>query len=75
MTDEAFWQVIGRAVEQPGDSVERAEWVAEELTRLPVAQIAEFQRRLVAARVHADTWAVWAATRVILDGYRTDDTY
>ncbi|GAA3046960.1 DUF4240 domain-containing protein [Actinokineospora globicatena] len=68
MTDEAFWQLIGRAVEQPGDRDERAEWVTEELTRLPVAGVVEFARRLAVVCGAADTWTMWAAARVVADG-------
>ncbi|GLZ42953.1 DUF4240 domain-containing protein [Actinokineospora sp. NBRC 105648] len=69
MTDEAFWQLLARAVEQPGDRAERAEWLTEELTRLPVAQTADFARHLAAARARANTWPLWAAATVIRDGW------
>ncbi|MBC6451392.1 DUF4240 domain-containing protein [Actinokineospora xionganensis] len=75
MTDEAFWLLIERAAEQAGDRDEQAEWLAEELTRLPVEQIVGFQVQLSAHRLRADTWQMWAAARVIMDGYCGDDSF
>ncbi len=75
MTDDAFWDLIGRTVEQPGDRDERTEWLTEELTRLPVAQIVDFARRLSAVRRRADTWTMWAAARVVHGGWCSDDSF
>lgn len=75
MTDEAFWLLIERAAEQAGDRDEQAEWLAEELTRLPVEQIVGFQIKLSAHRLRADTWDMWAAARVIMDGFCSDDSF
>lgn len=75
MTDEAFWLLIERAAEQAGDRDEQAEWLAEELTRLPVEQIVGFQIQLSAHRLRADTWHLWAAARVIMDGFCSDDSF
>ncbi|SDD76920.1 DUF4240 domain-containing protein [Actinokineospora iranica] len=75
MTDDAFWHLIGRAVEQPGDRDERADWLTEELTRLPVAQIVDFARKLSAVRLRADTWAMWAAANVVYRGSCSDDSF
>ncbi|SDI29736.1 Protein of unknown function [Actinokineospora alba] len=75
MTDEAFWLLIERAAEQAGDRDEQAEWLAEELTRLPVEQIVGFQIQLSAHRLRADTWDMWAAARVIFDGFCSDDSF
>ena len=68
MTDEAFWQLIGRAVEQPGDRDEHAEWLTEELTRLPLAQVVDFAVRLAAVRARADTPELLAAAHLIHAG-------
>ncbi|OLR91758.1 DUF4240 domain-containing protein [Actinokineospora bangkokensis] len=75
MTDEAFWQLIGRAVEQPGDRDERAEWLTEELTRLPRAQVVDFATRLAAVRCRADTPALAAAARLIHAGQCSEDAF
>jgi hypothetical protein len=75
MTDEAFWLLITRAAEQPGDRDEQAEWLTEELTRLPVEQIVAFQVKLSEVRLRADTWPMWAAARVIQDGFCSDDSF
>ncbi|WP_018685885.1 DUF4240 domain-containing protein [Actinokineospora enzanensis] len=75
MTDEAFWQLLGRTLEQPGDRDERAEWLTEELTRLPVAQITDFASRLSAVRLRADTWTMWGAARLIHEGWCTPETF
>ncbi|MGQ0838486.1 DUF4240 domain-containing protein [Actinokineospora sp.] len=72
MTDEAFWRLIERAAEQPGDLDERTEWLAEELTRLPVPQIVDFARKLSSVRLRADTWTLWAAAGLIQDGCSDD---
>ncbi|WP_197523116.1 DUF4240 domain-containing protein [Actinokineospora pegani] len=75
MTDEAFWQLIARAAEQPGDRDERAEWLTEELTRLPVAQIVDFAVRLHTVRTRADTPGLLRAARLIHDGVCTDEVF
>jgi hypothetical protein len=75
MTDEAFWLLIERAAEQAGDRDEQAEWLTEELTRLPVEQIVGFQIQLSAQRLRADTWEMWAAARLIMDGFCSDDSF
>ncbi|PPK63594.1 DUF4240 domain-containing protein [Actinokineospora auranticolor] len=75
MTDEAFWQLIGRTAEQPGDRDERTEWLTEELTRLPVPQIIDFAQRLATVHHKADTWTMRAAARLIHDGWCSDDSF
>ncbi|CRK57989.1 hypothetical protein [Alloactinosynnema sp. L-07] len=75
MTEEAFWLLITRAAEQPCDREEQAEWLTEELTRLPVDQIVAFQIKLSEVRLRADTWPMWAAARVIQDGFCSDDSF
>ncbi|SER05338.1 DUF4240 domain-containing protein [Actinokineospora terrae] len=72
MTDEGFWQLIGRATEQPGDRDEQSEWLTEELTRLPVGEVVEFARRLAEVRRRADTWTMWAAAHLIEEGCSAD---
>ncbi|MGH3862010.1 DUF4240 domain-containing protein [Actinokineospora sp.] len=75
MTDDAFWLLIERAAEQAGDRDEQAEWLAEELTRLPVEQIVGFQVQLSAHRSRADTWDLWAAARVIMGDFCSDEGF
>lgn len=75
MTDEGFWQLIGRAGEQPGDRDEQGEWLAEELTRLPVAQVVEFAVRLAGVAARADSPGMRLATRIVHDGFCADETF
>ncbi|MCP2273622.1 Protein of unknown function (DUF4240) [Actinokineospora diospyrosa] len=72
MTDDAFWQLISRTTEQAGDRDEQSEWLAEELTRLPVAEVVDFARRLAEVRRRADTWTMWAAAHLIEEGCSGD---
>lgn len=65
MTEEAFWGLVGRAAEQPGDLAERTDWLVEELTRLPLPRIADFDRLLRAVLGRADTAAMRAAARLV----------
>jgi hypothetical protein len=75
MTDEAFWKLIERATEQRGDREERTEWLSEELSRLPHGEIVDFQIRLSAVRLRADSWDLWVAAGVIHEGSCSDDSF
>ncbi|WP_026424328.1 DUF4240 domain-containing protein [Actinokineospora inagensis] len=74
MTEDAFWQLLARAAEQPGDRDERADWLAEELTRLGTDEVTSFARHLAAATTRANTWPLLAAAALI-EGGRSDDAF
>ncbi|MFC7614248.1 DUF4240 domain-containing protein [Actinokineospora soli] len=72
MTGNAFWGLLQRAAERPGER-ERTEFVVAELQRLPRQCTADFHRHLHAARV--DTPGLRAAARIVLGRALSDDAY
>jgi hypothetical protein len=70
-----FWELIHRSAIAAGGQGERAEWLTGQLARLPVPAIVEFELHLAAQRKRADTWLMWGAAWIILQGWCSDDSF
>jgi len=75
MTTEAFWDIIAAAKAESGGSWEgRLEALAGLLSKLPPAEIVEFERNFQEQRIRAYTWELWGAA-YILGGWCIDDDF
>ena len=54
---------------------ERTEWLIAHLARLPVPAIIEFELHLAAQRKRVDTWLMWGAAWIIMQGWCSDDGF
>ncbi|MFC7241411.1 DUF4240 domain-containing protein [Catellatospora aurea] len=70
-----FWSLIERSAAATDDPVDRLDWLTDELSRLPVDEIIDFDVRLDEQRERADTWLMWAAALQICDGLCSDDGF
>lgn len=70
-----FWELIHRSAIVARGSYERTKWLTEQLARLPVPAIVGFELHLAAQRKRADTWLMWGAAWIILQGWCSDDGF
>jgi Protein of unknown function (DUF4240) len=70
-----FWELIHRSAIVAESQRERVEWLTEQLARLPVSAIAGFALHLAAQRKRADTWLMWGAAWIIMQGWCSDDGF
>jgi hypothetical protein len=75
MDINAFWELIEGARAQGEHPGTRLDWLNAELARRPVADIVDFQLRLDEAKRPADTWTMWGAAYLILDGLCSGDGF
>ena len=54
---------------------ERTQWLTENLARLPAPAIIEFELHLTAQRKRVDTWLMWGAAWIIMQGWCSDDGF
>jgi hypothetical protein len=69
-----FWALIQDSA-AAGEQRERTEWLTRSLAGLPVRAIIEFELHLAAQRKRADTWLMWGAAWIIMQGGCSDDGF
>jgi hypothetical protein len=72
---EDFWALIQGSSAAAKSQRERTEWLTEHLARLPVPAIIEFELHLAAQRKRVDTWLMWGAAWIIMQGWCSDDGF
>jgi Protein of unknown function (DUF4240) len=72
---EDFWTLIQGSSAAAKSQRERTEWLTEHLARLPVPAIIEFELHLAAQRKRVDTWLMWGAAWIIMQGWCSDDGF
>ncbi|MFB4280967.1 MULTISPECIES: DUF4240 domain-containing protein [unclassified Nonomuraea] len=75
MNVDEFWLFIRRSQEVTSDPDERLQWLAFHLARSPLARIVDFQVLLNQIRRRSDTYGMWEAADLILDGYCSTDSF
>ncbi|HEV7897714.1 MAG TPA: DUF4240 domain-containing protein [Planosporangium sp.] len=75
MEMDSFWDLIERSWRHTADPDERVEWLTAQLTRLPSAEIVEFQVWLDRLHRWADSWRMWGAAYQICDGLCSEDGF
>ncbi|GAA1622711.1 hypothetical protein GCM10009733_019190 [Nonomuraea maheshkhaliensis] len=75
MNADEFWLFIRRSQEVTSDPDERLQWLAFHLARSPLARIVDFQVLLNQIRRRSDTYEMWEAADLILDGYCSTDSF
>jgi len=72
---EDFWTLIQGSSTATKQQRERTEWLTRHLARLPVPAIIEFELHLTAQRKRVDTWLMWGAAWIIMQGWCSDDSF
>lgn len=75
MEIDAFWDLIEQSRRETGDHRSRADRLQAELAKRRPAEIADFQVLLDRTRRRVDTYDVWAAASLILDGFCSGDSF
>ncbi|WP_214415271.1 DUF4240 domain-containing protein [Sphaerisporangium fuscum] len=75
MDTSEYWDLIERSRLHATDLDDRAEWLVNELARLPLTEIVAFRLRHAEIKKAADTWTMWGAAYLICDGWCSDDTF
>jgi hypothetical protein len=70
-----FWTLIQGSSAAARSQRERTEWLTAQLARLPVPAIIEFELHLTAQRKRVDTWLMWGAAWIIMQGWCSDDGF
>ena len=70
-----FWELIHRSAIVARNQDERTEWLTEQLARRPAAAIVEFELHLTAQRKRVDSWLMWGAASIIMQGWCSDDGF
>lgn len=72
---EDFWALIQGSSTATKSRRERTEWLTENLARLPVPAIIEFELHLAAQRKRVDTRLMWGAAWIIMQGWCSGDGF
>jgi hypothetical protein len=72
---EDFWALIQGSSTATKRQRDRTEWLTENLARLPIPAIIEFELHLAAQRKRGDTWLMWGAAWIIMQGWCSDDGF
>lgn len=75
MNLEDFWALIQGSSTATKTRRERTEWLTENLARLPVPAIIEFELHLTAQRKRVDTRLMWGAAWNIMQGWCSGDGF
>jgi hypothetical protein len=70
-----FWELIHRSSIVARSQGERTEWLTGHLAGLPVSAIVEFELHLTAQRKRVDSWLMWGAAWIIMQGWCSDDGF
>ena len=72
---EDFWALIQDSSATASGQRERTEWLTRRLAGLSGRAIIEFELNLAAQRKRADTWLMWGAAWIIMQGWCSDDGF
>jgi len=72
---EDFWALIQDSSATASGQRERTEWLTRRLAGLSGRAIIEFELNLAAQRKRADTWLMWGAAWIIMQGWCSDDSF
>lgn len=75
MKPEDFWALIQNSSAATTRQRDRTEWLTENLARLPAPAIIEFELHLTAQRKRVDTWLMWGAAWIIMQGWCSGDGF
>ena len=71
---DEFWALVERSSSQEGPEG-RAEWLTRRLTKLPAAEIEDFQEHVDELHDRADRWVLWGAAWLVCGGLCSDDGF
>ena len=75
MDTGGFWLLLERSARETTGPQQRLRWLEHRLSRMPPAHIVDFQVHLDTARRPIDTYAMWGADSLIMDGMCSDDGF
>ena len=75
MDSDGFWELIERSRQATSDQLARLQWLQEQLTRQPTAEIVDFQVWVDHLELRAYSWPLWGAAHLICDGLCSDDGF
>lgn len=75
MEMDSFWHLIEGSWRHTADPDERLEWLTAQLSRLPRAEIVDFQVWLDRLHRWADSWHMWGAAYQLCDGMCSVDGF
>jgi hypothetical protein len=75
MEMDSFWHLIEGSWRHTADPDVRLEWLTAQLSRLPAAEIVDFQVSLDRLHRWADSWQMWGAAYQICDGLCSVDGF
>ena len=72
---DGFWLLLERSARETTGPQQRLRWLEHRLSRVSPAHIVDFQVHLDTARRPIDTYAMWGADSLIMDGICSDDGF
>ena len=75
MDNDRFWALLERSAGETTNLRERTQWLEDRLRRSPRTSVEDFQVHLNAARRPIDTYAMWGAANLIMDGLCSGDGF
>jgi len=75
MDTDGFWIFLERSARETTHPQERLQWLEDRLSRISRTHIEDFQVSLISARRPIDTYAMWGAANLIMDGVCSTDGF
>lgn len=75
MDIDGFWIFLERSARETTNPQERIQWLEYRLSRISRTHVEDFQVNLNIARRPIDTYAMWGAANLIMDGLCSGDSF
>jgi hypothetical protein len=75
VTPDDFWALIDRSSAATATRERRTTWLSEQVTRLPAADIVDFEVHLTTQRKRVDTWVMWGVGSYLMQGLCSTDGF
>jgi hypothetical protein len=75
MDIDGFWTLLERSAQETTNPQERLLWLEDRLSRISRTHVEDFHVSLIAARRPIDTYAMWGAANLIMDGVCSTDGF
>lgn len=72
---DGFWLFLERSARETTGPQQRIQWLEHRLSRVSRTHVVDFQVHLEATRRPIDTYAMWGAANLIMDGLCSDDAF
>lgn len=70
-----FWVFLERSAQETDDQLQRTQWLEERLCRVVRKHIVDFQIHVDTLRRPLDTYAMWGAASLMLEGWCSGDSF